>query len=50
MLHSPAANLKDVIAENADRYHSTLLEAKRVKTEATLNRVIYLIMPSYINS
>jgi hypothetical protein len=40
MLNNQAANLKNVIPENAVRYHSAMLEAKKVKTEATLNRVI----------
>jgi hypothetical protein len=41
MLNNQAANLKNVIPENAVRYHSAMLEAKKVKTEATLNRVIH---------
>jgi hypothetical protein len=41
MLHNQAANLKNVIPENAVRYHSAMLEAKNIKTEATMNRVIH---------
>jgi hypothetical protein len=46
MLNNQAANLKNVIPENAVRYHSAMLEAKRVKTEATLNRVIHNLKPA----
>jgi hypothetical protein len=48
MLHNPAANLKNVIPENAVRYHSAMLEAKKIKTEATMNRVITQFKPLQI--